>query len=584
MVFGYAFIDLDDDQKRARRALLDFYPIVAELSALVVLALFQTSFAISWFVGKALHQGRPKSPSFDKPSPGQSSWPRRARRFTEGLRWSLRKPVVNNWGTRGEWVVAAVWTAWLLYLCVVKTGDDYLHLTKRFGIIGASQLPLLYLLAMRSPYSPMQLLTRMSHEELKASHHILGRIIFALFSLHTAFYLNFFVQSGFLAKRIRDRDVIFGLVSIALFSVLSTTALGLLRRWNYRVFYISHIALANVLVVPLFVHVTHIRPYVYQVVGVNAVHLVLRALSRRKYRGTLKPIAGTNLIQVRIPLSTGNTALNWKPGQHVYLSRPSSKSSSRAVWAELGAWCQTNPFTVASIPGRHRELMLVARTMNGNTKHLASLARTLSADGPDEATEIELCLEGPYGASTRLPNLLRFDKILFVAGGVGATFIMPIYRTVVEANDFKLPGSPKVRFIWAVRKLAETRWALSGLRPSHGEDEGAVDRANIEVYVTGTQGPDLQVNGVTVDGDIEMAENEQLLSTEEQTENPHKGLVVHNGRPKLGSIVDEAFAHTSRVAVIVCGPKTMSEQLSLAVQKWVRQGHNVYWHDETFAW
>src|SRR4051794_32069391 len=103
---------------------------------------------------------------------------------------------------------------------------------------------------MRAPYSPVQWLTRRSHDQLKVSHQILGRIIFALFVLHAILYLNFFIVSGLLAKRIKDLDVIWGFVSITLFTALSTTALSFIRRWNYRVFYTSHIAIANFIILP----------------------------------------------------------------------------------------------------------------------------------------------------------------------------------------------------------------------------------------------------------------------------------------------------------------------------------------------
>ena len=115
---------------------------------------------------------------------------------------------------------------------------------------------------MRSPYSPLQLLTRLSHEQLKASHQILGRIVFLLFSLHAILYLNFFIQSNLLAKRVRDKDVIFGIISIALFAAISTTALSQLRRWNYWIFYISHFVIANMLVFLLYFYVHQIMPYI----------------------------------------------------------------------------------------------------------------------------------------------------------------------------------------------------------------------------------------------------------------------------------------------------------------------------------
>lgn len=539
--------------------------------------------------------------------------------------WWIRKDVIRggNWGTRGEWIGASVWTVWLLYLCIAHTGNDYLHLTKRFGQVGASQLPIHYLLAMRAPYSPVQWLTRLSHEQIKASHQILGRITFLLFVLHAAFYLNFFILSGFLAKRIKDWDVIWGIISIILFSAISTTALGFVRKMNYRVFYISHIAIANFIIVPLFLHVSHIRIYVYEVIAVEALHLIFRVLRLKMYQGTIRLLPGTNLVQIRIPLPPKSAAHSWKPGQHVYLSRP--WSGKAPTWYDQWLMVnKTNPFTVASLPSKDKELLLVARILNGNTRYLAELARSLAQGGSNvpmlptaggDIPILPLALEGPYGASNRLPDLSDYDRVLLVAGGVGATCIMPIYRSILDCHN-PTPGGTQIRCIWAVQKLAETQWAFSESHSAGNEQDDDDDDAagahangdgllygptNVEVYVTRPSGPDLRrdVNASSVfaiaddDDDeeggeaIEMQENAQLLNMEEQMETPRKGMVVKSGRPDLHTVVDEVFTRSSngmRTAVICCGPRRLTDDLKRQVEVWVKKGHEVFWYDETFGW
>ncbi|KAF1832200.1 hypothetical protein BDW02DRAFT_571266 [Decorospora gaudefroyi] len=606
---GYYFETLTKEQKHQRREFLDWYGFVAQSSVLVIFALFQISFAISWLIKSGLKYDQPKSPSFTKRPDGKSGWLRGMQSGCNKMIWWMQKDVIRdwNWGTRGEWIGASVWTIWLFYLSIAHTGNDYLHLTKRFGQIGASQLPIHYLLAMRAPYSPVQWLTRLSHEQIKASHQILGRITFLLFLLHATFYLNFFVQSGYLAKRIRDWDVIWGLISIILFSTISTTALGFVRRWNYRVFYISHIAIANFIIVPLFLHVSHIRIYVYEVIAVEALHLIFRALRLKMYQGTIRLLPGTNLVQIRIPLPPKSAALTWKPGQHVYLSRPWSKGKAPTWYDQWLMINKTNPFTVASLPSKDKELLLVARTLNGNTKYLGELARSLSQGSSNipmlptaggDIPILPLALEGPYGASTRLPDLSDYDKVLLVAGGVGATFIIPIYRSILELHG-RTPIGTQIRCIWAVQKLAETRWAFPATSSPENEHESGNGLlhgpSNVEVYVTRPSGPNLQVDAsessvFAVDDDdaegeaIEMQENEQLLSMEEQMEKPGKGMVVKSGRPDLGKVVDEVFSKGMRTAVICCGPKRLTDDLKRSVEVWVKKGHDVFWYDETFGW
>lgn len=455
-------------------------------------------------------------------------------------------------------------------------------MTKRFGIIGASQLPLHYLLAMRAPYSPIQWVTRLSHEQLKSSHQVLGRIVFALFSLHAVFYMYFFIQAGFLAKRIKDKDVIFGLISISLFAAISTTALGQLRRWNYRIFYISHVVIANLLIVPLYLHVTHIRVYVLETILVNVLHLVFRAQRLKTYSGTIQLLPGTTLVQVRIPLTSTHSALNWQPGQHVYLSLPTGSAYSLSVkdQFELRNW--TNPFTIASIPSKDKELSLVARTLSGNTKRLAELARSLSSDG--QLSNMPLALEGPYGASTHFPDFSTFDKILLVAGGVGATFIMPIYRSIMDSRDPEHAGHPEVRFIWAVQTLADTQWAFSALDSTEDSSGGtsAANTPGVEVFVTRGSGAVLQ--GGDGEAEIELEEVDQLLSMEEEMKKASKGITLKTGRPKMDGIVGDVFSKGSRTAVIACGPQRLTRKLKTSVEQWVKQGHEVFYHEETFAW
>ncbi|KAF2020578.1 hypothetical protein BU24DRAFT_445776 [Aaosphaeria arxii CBS 175.79] len=591
MVLGYEFVTLDDDQKHARRMLLEFYPWIAQWSVLTVFLIFQLCFLASWIGRRGLEsQMRPRSPSFNKRDGVLLVWLRRAQETFHAWVWWMHRPLFRNWGTRGEWIGGGIWFIWLMSLSIIQTGNDFLHLTKRFGIIGASQLPLHYLLAMRSPWSPIQMLTRLSHEQLKSAHKILGRIVYVLFILHAAFYLYFFIAAGVLAKRIKDRDVIFGIISLAFFTIISTTALEQVRRRNYRLFYISHISFANVVILAMFLHVSHIRIYVWEVIAVNAIHLLSRSLSVRKRPGTVKLLPGTNLVEVRIPLSPGDPALKWLPGQHVYLTKPTQNAATLPFYEELLLMTQTNPFTIASLPSEDRHLLLVARPLNGTTKHLADLARTWSSSSHanDTPPTIPLAIEGPYGASTRLPDFSAFDEVLLVAGGVGATFIVPLFRHVTGSKVASNAGAPHVHLAWAVRSLAETRWASDAFAlAGDGGDEngdGSVD-GDVKIYVTGsssTPGPQVGAS----EADIELAENEQLLSgaDEEEAGPAAKGVTVARGRPDVVGIVDEVFAKGSRVAVFCCGPKALTERLGRAMEPWVRKGYDVYYHDETFGW
>jgi hypothetical protein len=123
--FGYSFETLDDNQKHQRRAYLDWYGFVAQWSVLVIFALFQIAFAMSWMMKSGLKYDQPKSPSFSKRPIGKLGWLRSFHSGCNKMLWWMRKDTIRgwNWGTRGEWIGATVWTVWLLYLCIAHTGN-----------------------------------------------------------------------------------------------------------------------------------------------------------------------------------------------------------------------------------------------------------------------------------------------------------------------------------------------------------------------------------------------------------------------------------------------------------------------------
>ena len=100
-----------------------------------------------------------------------------------------------------------------------------MHLTKAFGHVAVSQLPLHYLLSMKAPTSPITLATGLTHERLNAYHRLFGRIIHGLLGTHAILYIRFFILNDLMAKRIQDRDVRLGLIAFWLFNFLGLLAI-----------------------------------------------------------------------------------------------------------------------------------------------------------------------------------------------------------------------------------------------------------------------------------------------------------------------------------------------------------------------
>lgn len=416
-------------------------------------------------------------------------------------------------------------------------------------------------------WSPIQYLTRLSHEELNPYHRLLGRILISFFALHASLYLNFYVQKGLLSKRIRDSDVILGLSGITTFLILGTAALSKVRDYSYRVFFVSHVFLSIVLLPILYFHVSHLRVYILESAAVYIVLILQRNLSSTLVQATLTRLPQTSLLSLSLPLTRPLSKRTYYPGQHIYLSLPTSPSTPLNK-------LRLNPFTIANLPSHEPHIHLIIRALSGTTHLLSTLPPSPS-----------LLIEGPYGSAPQFPNLVeKYDRILLVAGGVGATFTLPIYRNILQhlrsiSSTITTTTAHKIRFVWTVRAAADASW---GLKQLHEDGEDAAP--GFELYISGSSRA--TPRPTESDASIELEEREGLLGGDETDVAGAHATVPRRGRPDLKAVVDERFGHDAHenVAVLVCGPRGMGKALRKEVGRWVKRGREVFWHEEGFGW
>ncbi|KAL8852094.1 MAG: hypothetical protein Q9221_003024 [Calogaya cf. arnoldii] len=472
---------------------------------------------------------------------------------------------------------------------LVVCSSHYLHLTKRFGIIAASQLPLHYLLALKSSLSPISYLTSLSHEELNLYHRALGRIILLFLSLHASFYLNFFIQKSLLTKRIRDPDVILGLLAITTFLALGTSAFAWIRKKNYFLFFLIHVATSILLLPMLYFHVPHLRVYILESALIYVILIAQRNISTQTVPNAEITHLTNNLLSITIPLapsSSLSTTTNIHPGQHIYLSLPSHSK------------LRLNPFTIANLHRKDTHIRLIVRTLNGTTRLLSNHASSTPKTPPSSpiTTTIPLKIEGPYGSASTFPNLSTYNRILLVAGGVGATFTMPIYRHLISQSQ---NIDQAIRFIWAVKKVEDAKWGFEYL------DEKGMER--VELYVSNTSNndstlPDTPSKERDDDAEIELQEHARLLSQNTDPSSPPSSSssqpfplppfqTIHPHRPDLKSIINElfstpdsSFCPPTKIAILVCGPAGMGSAVRKEVGVWVGRGREVWFHCEEFGW
>ncbi|KAI9745978.1 MAG: hypothetical protein M1818_000659 [Claussenomyces sp. TS43310] len=564
MAWPYHFVSLDDDEIQTRRELLDRYGIYAQLSAPVPVLAYQLYIFASWVFAKR-ERAQPSYtavPSSPKVAESRISPILQLARKWRRLSWWFGSEVYAGYGTNGQWISGLSWASWLIFLCIHQTGIDYLHVTKRFGIVAASQFPLHYLLSMKSVYSPLVLAFRTSHEKLNTYHRISGRIIYSLLMLHGIFYLNFFYQAGLVKTRLTSFVVIVGVISFALLTVLAGTSLARVRRWSYRLFFVLHLTLGISILPLLFFHASPLRLYVVEAAVLFILDIIARKLDTVTGYAKITLIPGTRLIKLVVPVPASKIErFRAAAAQHVYLSIPPPSTPSTTHFPSIHDLL-FNPFTVADVS--ESAITIVLRVLKGPTSTALEHLTQLSKATPP------INIEGPCGTSQQFSNLAtQFDRILLVAGGVGATYTFPIYKHIQRSWATEGSAAGKISLVWSMKVAAEAVWA------AESEDLHVIQKdPNIRIFLTGPE---------SVSPESPLPEDSSVEKKDLQIKSLDN---AESGRPDLKQIVDSTLRHAEneKVAILVCGPAEMARELREHAGEWVARGRHIWWHDESFGW
>lgn len=561
-MFGYKFVNLSPEQVEARRHQLDRDGFLAYLTPIILLTAIYIYRRLSSSIP---YPGRDQHYSHKSAPP--PSWSQRVYRRAA---WVLNTTYVAEFGPLHVQALGVSYVTWLAYLAARNTGDDYMHITKALGHIAVSQLPIHYLLSIKSSSSPISIAVGMSHEQLNSYHRLLGRLIHAFLAAHAVLYLRFFVALDLLAKRIQHGDVRLGILAFWSFNFLGLLAIPPLRRKLYhKVFYRSHVVLSAIVVPIVFFHVPYTRKYVAQAGVLWFAGGLMRSRAISPSSLTVTAIPDTDVILVNLEINKSQAFAKVTAGQHLYLRRKG-----------LGP---RNPFsivqTTASESGKAElQVSLVVRDLQGpQTAYLSGLAGKGSSFYP------ELSIEGPYGDSNHyLPGLLSSSRrggrsqILLIAGGVGATYSLPIYLALVEARG----STDGVKLLWLIKSPVEAQWGLDLLQTA----KGLVD---VDIHVTRpSPSSSHHVKGVTVNTNGSRPDLasiiDKIMTPSWSRGGPTQGTVISaSKRPQDPRKPKRSF---EKVTVMLCGPPGMSRAVRTAVGRHVLDyGREVEWHEEQFG-
>ena len=152
----------------------------------------------------------------------------------------------------------------------------------------------------------------------------------------------------------------------------------------------------------------------------------------------------------------------WKvmPGQYVYVTLP------EATRHGLGR-LQAHPYMIAWAEsdehGADKTVVLLVERRRGFSSDILASDRPLKA-----------IVDGPYGGGQSLD---RFDKVLFIANGVGIAAHLLSVRHLLEAHEAKTARVRRISLIWLLETRGERSSTSDGRRLTRGRrSRGMGDR------------------------------------------------------------------------------------------------------------
>ncbi|EJD40983.1 hypothetical protein AURDEDRAFT_106480 [Auricularia subglabra TFB-10046 SS5] len=415
----------------------------------------------------------------------------------------------------------------------------------RSGWISIAIMP--FMIAFATKINFIGLLARTSHERLQVFHRWSATIMYITSLVHTFPFIINNIDMGMMRAEWKTSSYYWtGVVALIPQTYLVACSWGYFRNGYYETFKKLHFVAAGLFMAALFVHCCFRLTswdYFWATLALYGTAWITRLV-----RGLVTPGTATlEGLPDRTLLARVSTSrrFTWAPGQHVF------------VRFMLGPvhFATTHPFTVSNCHSAGGSLELIMRVRDGITQELY---RRAAAGGA-----VRVFVDGPYGHATLARDLRAYDRVLFLAGGSGATFTLPLLVDLVTNGR----AEATIEFVVAVRESGSLEWIDRQLRDLKGAEP---PRVAITTYIT---------RGTSVsekDGDAP-----DVASRHED-----------EGRPDLAALIRNACSGAAaRVAIIACGPDEFAYDVRRAVaaeQLRVACGEasavEVYLHAENYSW
>jgi len=289
--------------------------------------------------------------------------------------------------------------------------------------LSVANLVLIVFLSMKN--TPLAYLTAWSYDKIHILHQIAGYTVMALVIIHGACYSSYFMQTNNRA-RLLVHEEIYGMVAGGCFLTLVVAA-AVVRLWWYELFYIIHVSFFLISMVFLGLHQSDTAKKIFigilLAAGLFFLDRIIRFFRMVLYsvnnKATVYPLpnGGTRIVLRKAPLAATS-------GAHCF------------VWIPGVRALEMHPFTIAAM----NPMEFVVNSYDGFTGDLHRYAVA------NPGGTLKASAEGPYGT---FPEPMGYDKIIFIAGGSGASFTFGMALNMLKkmASD----STKTIIFVWIVR-------------------------------------------------------------------------------------------------------------------------------------
>ncbi|KAK7018473.1 Ferric/cupric reductase transmembrane component 1 [Favolaschia claudopus] len=504
---------------------------------------------------------------------------------------------------------------------------DPKYWANRCGHIAGSQLPLMTALGMKN--NLISALTGVSFDWLQILHRTCARVLCVVIWVHAfgRVYISVTID-------LEEHWFRLGIVAASSLTLLSLLSIRPLRSRNHEVFLYLHAIFAIITLSGAYIHVSdfgygsYIWPSLF-LWGLDRFLRLLRiSLVNSQLFGSTTRIASE--ATVTLPSSDAPGFIRvlvdrpryffWRPGQTAYLTIAGAYPTSIS---------EAHPFTIANTPGTLQcevpteseqgqsssggrpQLMFILRVRQGFTRRLAdSVLATGTSDGRGGIRRsFNAFVDGPYSSP---PVVRGFETVVFICGGSGITFVLPLFSDLLQAASAATNSNPccqRIVLIWAIRDQDQINWIsliLSNLLSALPSANNSAPVIDIRFHVTSaaedTQsfegekrpassastaeagaGGDSHQSSIMNPEKIHDAERDRLLGL--------PGVQLIQGRPNVGEIVDTEItdARGGSMSVNVCGTPELGQSVRLALRSGfgrftdvLRGGPSVQLHVEAF--